>query len=254
MNDVIETWKPIAAYDGRYEVSSLGRVRSLYIHLTTPRSAPLILAPGLDTKRGHLKVSLSLDGVSKTHAVHGLVAEAFLGPKPCPEAEVKHKDTVEANNRADNLEYVIRRHGMKHSPEYRSWRAMIQRCTGPNHQAYDRYGGRGITVHPTWLTSFTQFFRDVGPRPADCSLDRIDNNGNYEPGNVRWATRKEQARNRKKNTLLTINGRTQCLQAWADEAGLDKNCLIGRVKTGRPEQELLAPVGSLRNVANRRRP
>ena len=126
MNDVIEIWKPIAAYEGRYEVSSLGRVRSLYIRQAFRRKMPLILEP-IPEGREHLRVSIRLRGSLKYLAIHVLVAEAFLGPKPCPEAEVKHKDGISTNNCADNLEYVIRLHPKKNSPEYRSWRAMMQR-------------------------------------------------------------------------------------------------------------------------------
>jgi hypothetical protein len=89
-------------------------------------------------------------------------------------------------------------HGGRNTPEYEIWRSMIKRCENPNHHAYARYGGRGINVHPEWRTSFAAFLRDVGRRPSqDLSLDRINNDGDYEPGNVRWATAKQQANNRR---------------------------------------------------------
>ena len=82
------------------------------------------------------------------------------------------------------------------SPEYRAWQALRDRCMNTNSKNYPYYGGRGITFHPSW-EDFTIFLADVGRRPAsDLTLDRIDSNGNYEPGNVRWATRSTQARNR----------------------------------------------------------
>jgi hypothetical protein len=91
-----------------------------------------------------------------------------------------------------------RRHGMTASPIYASWRAMRERCTNPNHHAWHNYGGRGITVCDRWKDSFETFLADVGERPSlEHSLDRIVNDGHYEPGNVRWATKSEQARNRR---------------------------------------------------------
>lgn len=86
---------------------------------------------------------------------------------------------------------------------YNCWQAMLMRCTKPDHVAYASYGGRGITVCEQWKNSFEQFFKDMGRRPTQRhSLDRIDANGNYEPSNCRWATTKEQGRNKRKSLFM----------------------------------------------------
>lgn len=92
----------------------------------------------------------------------------------------------------------FRTHGFKGTPEYSAWDNIKQRCFKPSHKAYHNYGGRGISMCPEWACSFMAFFDHVGYRPSRLhSIDRIDNNGNYEPGNVKWSTSSEQAKNRR---------------------------------------------------------
>lgn len=106
-------------------------------------------------------------------------------------------------------------HGMSQTPEWNTWSVMRERCRNPNNAKYHRYGGRGITVCERWDNSFEDFLADMGPKPSkDHSIDRIDNDGNYEPSNCRWATRKTQGRNTSKNLWITIDGVRLCLEDW----------------------------------------
>lgn len=109
---------------------------------------------------------------------------------------------------------AVTKHGRSFKPEYISWRNMLIRCTKPNSNSYKNYGGRGIKVCDAWR-DFRNFFSCMGMKPTPAhSLDRIDGNGHYEPGNVRWATKQEQANNTRSNALVTIEGRTDTLSNW----------------------------------------
>jgi hypothetical protein len=128
-----------------------------------------------------------------------------------------------------------------HTPEYRAWMKMKERCATPTCKDYPRYGGRGITVCERWRTSFEAFFEDVGPRPSTKhTLDRFpDNNGPYEPGNVRWATRTEQARNTRNTVFLTLNDETRCLSEWSEILHIKHTTLIERHGAGWSDEAIL---------------
>jgi hypothetical protein len=119
--------------------------------------------------------------------------------------------------------------------EYRVWRGIKDRCLYPLRRGYAGYGGRGIGVCPEWARSFETFLRDVGRRPGPgYSLDRIDNDQGYRPGNVRWATRSEQARNTRANRVLVVRGNSRLLVEWAETSGIDATTIFRRLKVGWP--------------------
>lgn len=132
---------------------------------------------------------------------------------------------------------TIERHGrcprgQAQPPEYSAWAQMLQRCENKGNPSYCNYGGRGISVCDRWR-SFSQFLADVGARPsAKHSIDRINNDGNYEPGNVRWATRSEQNRNHRRLRMLTLNGETHCVVEWAERTGLPERTIRSRLQLG----------------------
>jgi hypothetical protein len=125
--------------------------------------------------------------------------------------------------------------------EHRSWRAMLSRCENPKAAAYERYGGRGIAVCERWQ-SFDAFLADMGARPEGTSLDRINNDGGYEPGNCRWATISEQMRNTRQTRLLTHEGVTMCLGDWAERLGLSRGGLEHRLERMPLAEALSRPV------------
>jgi hypothetical protein len=129
---------------------------------------------------------------------------------------------------------------LKSHPEYWIWDSMRRRCLNPQDASYPGYGGRGIGVCPSWAKSFEAFLADMGKRPSSSlTLERIDNDGNYEPGNCRWATRAEQSRNRRNNVFLEHNGRRMIAADWAKETGLSKSCIERRVRRGMSVAEAL---------------
>lgn len=142
---------------------------------------------------------------------------------------------------------------MKHIPTYPAehelyavFQMMKQRCYNPNAVNYRFYGARGITVCDTWRNDFWQFVADVGKRPKGYSLDRIDNMRGYEPGNVRWASRKEQALNRRrpsftgKFTDITYQGVTKSVVEWAAELNMHHNTLRERIRRGLSVEQILS--------------
>ncbi len=122
-------------------------------------------------------------------------------------------------------------HGLSRSPEYAVWNTMLQRCRNPHARGYKRYGAAGVTVCERW-SFFVNFIEDMGRRPIDgqrYTIERVDGAKGYEPGNCRWATYTEQARNQKSNRLLTFHGETMPMAAWAERLGIPSASILNRI-------------------------
>jgi hypothetical protein len=133
------------------------------------------------------------------------------------------------------------KHGWTGTPEHRTWLDMRRRCLCKNTKNWHNYGGRKISVCKRW-SSFENFLADMGPRPSPRhSLDRINNNGNYEPSNCRWATSKQQLRNTRRNRFLEIDGTTKLLSEWASDYNIASSTLSARRKKGIEGKSLIAP-------------
>lgn len=146
--------------------------------------------------------------------------------------------TRSENMRASRLKHGKSRTG---SVEYEIWKGMKARCENANHSSWFRYGGLGVSVCQRWRESFEAFLSDMGPRPSERhSIDRYpDKDGNYEPGNVRWATDVEQARNRRNSIMLTLGDVTRTLPDWSDATGISQNVLYMRYRKNWTHERIL---------------
>ncbi len=130
--------------------------------------------------------------------------------------------------------------GHRGTSEYTAWSGMISRCHTKTNKAYRWYGAKGISVCPSWRTSFSQFLSDMGAKPSPAhSIDRINNNGNYEPGNCRWATRSQQQNNTSRNRVMILNGVSMTLAQWAEKLGIRRNTISQRLYCGWTEERAL---------------
>lgn len=127
---------------------------------------------------------------------------------------------------------------------YSRWAGIVRRCTDPRSHKYHNYGARGITVAPQWVASVETFIRDLIAEIGDvpfpgAQLDRINNDGNYEPGNVRWATRQDQMGNTRLTRYLELNGERLSVSEWSRRTGKSKSCLFHRIKIGWSDEAVL---------------
>jgi len=131
--------------------------------------------------------------------------------------------------------YLEITHGMSNTSTYSTWKHMKTRCQCPGNDRYYDYGGRGIKVCTRWLR-FENFLSDMGERPDGKTIDRLDNNGDYEPSNCLWGSPKEQQRNTRRNHMVTYRGSTKCVAEWAEELEINYSTLAKRLSRGhKPE-------------------
>lgn len=151
---------------------------------------------------------------------------------------------MDKHSQSTERQFVARKHGASprgvYNKVYGCWRNIKQRCHNPRNHAYKHYGARGIFLCDEWRSDFTTFLSAVGEPPTKLhTLERINNNRGYEPGNVRWATRAEQSANRRGNVRITIEGETKVLACWAQEYGLSRMTLVRRLARGMGPKEAI---------------
>lgn len=124
-------------------------------------------------------------------------------------------------------------HGLSRTPEYRAWQLIRLRCLDPKHAAYPNYGGRGITMHEAWVSDPAAFIAHVGKRPSSKhEIDRINNDRGYQPGNLRWVTRKVNSRNRRSSTAIEYRGKTASIVEWCERLSLPYSTILKRFNDG----------------------
>lgn len=143
-------------------------------------------------------------------------------------------------------------HGMSNTSTYHAWEHMLHRCDNANNPQFKDYGARGVGVCDKWRT-FEGFFADMGDCPPGLTLERVDNDGSYGPGNCRWATRKEQARNRRDNRHITFRGETLCAVEWAERFGMKKDTFMRRLRLGWLMEDIASTPVSRHNTKKRNR-
>lgn len=147
-----------------------------------------------------------------------------------------------------------RTHGMTGTPTFGTWQSIIARCERPSSISYKYYGAKGIAVCERWRNSFQAFLDDMGQRPDGMTIDREDTDGNYEPGNCRWATIDQQNNNKSDTRHMYFNGRTMNMTAWAKEIGTSPAALHHRItKIGMSVEDALTIPFSRSNAGGARR-
>lgn len=248
-----EVWKDVIGYEGLYQVSNCGNVRSLD-RLVKRSGRPMSLKGKLlpqhknKYRSGTLSVVLCRDNKIYNAKIHRLVAEAFI-PQPDGMESVRHINGDHNNNNVSNLEwYSCTTHGSalknykKRERLYGIWQSMKTRCNNPNRKHSHRYVGRGISVCEEWANNYIAFksWAESNGYADDLSLDRIDNDGNYEPSNCRWATDKEQANNTSRNKFYFYKGEMVSLEKLSEISGLSMTTIYGRLHKGYTAEDAIS--------------
>lgn len=134
----------------------------------------------------------------------------------------------------------VRKHGMTYQPEWKSWTGIKSRCYTKTDHHYKHYGARGIRVCGRWRESFLNFYADMGKCPKGFTIERVNNDGNYEPSNCIWADKRTQCRNRRNNVWLTLNGKRKIINDWSKELGLGLSTMRYRRKKGLTDEQILS--------------
>jgi hypothetical protein len=190
---------------------------------------PLVVLPG--DRFGMLTIEFESSpkiGASRTR-------RSFVCKCECGNSIVATLDHLRVG---DIVSCGCKRHGKSGSRTHRIWKGMIQRCTNSSREQFKNYGGRGITVCERWR-SFENFLSDMGDAPEGRSIDRIDTNGNYEPGNCRWATPKEQSNNTRRVVQLEFLGCTGSVASMAEKFGIKKSTLYMRIRRGMSAEDAI---------------
>jgi len=190
--------------------------------------------PLMGVKVNSLRVTGSFVRKTRAGRYKMLVCLCDCGNISTPKRDVIEKGKVRSCGCLSAKATVERQttHGMTDTTTYRSWCAMLSRCRNPRDKKFPVYGGRGITVAPEWM-NFNSFLSDMGVRPEGTSIDRIDNNGNYEPSNCRWATPKQQMNNMSRCKMVEVNGeRFRSISDAADRFGIPVDTARTRIKRG----------------------
>lgn len=150
-------------------------------------------------------------------------------------------------NRRKSERHVSHGHSWAHAKRgsveakcYYTWQAMKRRCSSPSDKRYEDYGGRGISVCTRWQESYEAFLADMGLPPSKShQIERLDNDGDYEPGNCEWVLREQNGRNKRNNRVIEADGRSLTLVEWAEDTGLKREAIAARLKRGWTPEEAL---------------